>query len=325
MENRFTQSKANIGANKKRSFLKTVIRSAQKISPPGFGNLPFFYVAPFFLKGIQRGAITSRASSLAFNFFLALFPAIIFFFTLIPYVPIPHFQDQLLTMIQQIMPANAFDAARSTIEDIIRHQRSGLLSFGFFAALYFATNGVHAMIDAFNRTYHTIERRSFMKQRIIALIITVILSILVVSAITLLVMSQTIIRFFVKHGWVKNKTQIFFLATGNWITIAILIFLSISIIYYFGPRRKKRWSFISAGSVLASILSIITSLGFSFFVNNFGQYNKLYGSVGTLIVVLLWIYFNSLILLIGFELNASIFKAKDENSVLLRRRSRLYQ
>jgi membrane protein len=313
-----------VGIVRSRLYISGVLLS-RKIVLPGFSGLSLNYVWNFFIHGIQKGAINSRASSLAFNFFLALFPAIIFFFTLIPYVPIPHFQDQLLGLIKNILPTNAYLAVRTTIEDIVRHQRGGLLSFGFIAALYFATNGVHAMIDAFNKSFHGIETRSFLKQRVISVILTLSLSILVVTAILLMITNEYFIRWMFHHGWLKNKTQLFIILTFKWLVIAALLFFTISFIYYYGPAKKRKWRFISAGSTLATCLSILTSIGFSYFVNNFGQYNKLYGSMGTLIVVLLWIYFNSLILLIGFELNASINKAKAENETLQKRRSKLYR
>jgi membrane protein len=307
------------------SIYLALVHVSKRLILPGFNGLSLNYVWVFFINGIQKGAITSRASSLSFNFFLALFPAIIFFFTLIPYVPIPHFQDQLLDLIKNILPTQAFLAVRTTIEDIVRHQRGGLLSFGFIAALYFATNGVHAMIDAFNKSFHGIETRSFVKQRVISLILTISLSFLVVTAIVLIITNEYFIKWIVHHGLLKNKTQFLMLFAFKWLIIAALLFFTISFIYYYGPAKKRKWRFISAGSTLATFLSILTSIGFSYFVNNFGQYNKLYGSMGTLIVVLLWIYFNSLILLIGFELNASINKAKDENATLQKRRSKLYR
>ncbi len=305
--------------------LFSLVNLSKRLVLSSFDGMSIKYVWVFFIKGIQKGSITSRASSLSFNFFLALFPAIIFFFTLIPYVPIPHFQDQLLELIKNVLPNNAYEATRSTIEDIIRHQRGGLLSFGFIAALYFATNGVHAMIDAFNKTFHTIETRSFLKTRVISLILTIVLSFLVVTAIILMITNEYFVKWVVHHGLLKSKTQLLILLSAKWIIIVALLFFTISFIYYFGPSRKKKWRFISAGSTLATILSILTSIGFSYFVNNFGQYNKLYGSVGTLIVMLLWIYFNSLILLIGFELNASINKAKDEDNIIQKHRSKLYR
>jgi membrane protein len=287
-----------------------LLDTSKKLVLPGFNDLPVYNVATFFVKGITKGDITSRASSLSFNFFLALFPGIIFLFTLIPYVPINNFQDQLLNMIKDVMPRNAYQATRETIEDIIKHQRGGLLSIGFITALYFSTNGIHAIIGAFNKTYHAIETRSGFKQRLVSIMLTMILFSLLLIAIAIIIFGEISIHYFTEKGLLENIFTFYLILAAKWITILVLLIFAFSILYYFGPAKKGKWRFISPGSLLATILSILTSLGFNYFVNNFGQYNKLYGSIGTLIVVLLWIYFNSIILLIGFELNASIDHAK---------------
>jgi membrane protein len=273
---------------------------------PGMDGLSLSYMARFFVKGVINGAVPGRASSIAFNFFLALFPAVIFLFTLIPYIPVSGFQDQLLGIIEKIMPTNAYEAARSTIVDIVKHQRGGLLSFGFLFALYFSTNGINSIIEGFNKSYHLVETRSFFKQRVVALILTIILSILVLISISLMIFSETVLEYMMTFGLIKDGFIYQLLQAAKWIIILAQFFLGISFIYYLGPSRKMKWRFFSAGSILATLLCIIVSLGFTYFVNNFGQYNKVYGSIGTLIVVLLWIYFNSINLLLGFELNASV-------------------
>lgn len=283
--------------------------------------MPLYDVSNFFFKGIQKGALTTRASSLSFNFFLALFPSIIYLFTLIPYISfIPHFQDHLLALIQDILPKSAYKATKVTIEDIIRHKRGGLFSFGFLFAMYFSTSGINAMMESFNKTYHTIETRSPFKQRLVSLMLTILLTFLLVTAITLLIGTETVLHYFVKFGLLKNKMALPFIYIGKWLIIAAFFFFAISFLYYFGPAKKKRYHFISAGSILATFLAILTSIGFAYFINNFGRYNKLYGSIGTLIVILLWIYFNSIILLIGFELNASIDNLYVEKKIPKRNR-----
>lgn len=282
----------------------------RNIYPPGFEGSSLFEVGKYFCRGLSKGSISNRASSLAFNFFLALFPAIIFLFTLISYIPIRHFQDQLLEIIHNIVPAKAYQAARITIEDIIRHRRGDLLSFGFLTTLYFSTNGINAMIEGFNRTYHAIETRSFVKQRIIALFLTLLLSILLLISISLMLISQNMLFLLVKWKVVRFKVIYFVILSGKWFIISCMFFLGISSLYYFGPSRKRKWRFFSAGSFFATFLSGIISLGFSYFVNHFGSYNKVYGSIGTLIVILLWIYFNAIAILSGFELNASIHNAR---------------
>ncbi len=277
---------------------------------PGFDGIPIYDVSLFFIKGMQKGSITQRASSLAFNFFLALFPAIIFIFTLIPYLPISGFQTTLFEILQSILPANAFEAVKSTISDILTTKRTGLLSVGFILTLYFATNGVNAMIEAFNHTYHTAETRSWIKQRMISIFLVIILSILLIISIAFITFSAFSLNYLVDHGILKGQLTIYLLFASRWIILIAMLFFGVSFIYYFGPSKKKNFRFISPGSTLATLLTLITILGFNFYVANFSKYNALYGSIGTLIIILMWIYFNAIILLIGFELNASISFAK---------------
>ena len=281
------------------------IALSKKIILPGFERVPLYNVAAFFIKGIQNGTITSRASSVAFSFFLALFPTIIFLFTLIPYVPIQDFQNQLMDLLREFMPKSAFEATESTLEEIIKQPHGSLLSVGFISALYFSTNGFNSLIDAFNQSYHSIETRGVIRQRLVSILLVIIQTFLMLTAITLIVLTEFILYKFIP----RDNFAAYGILIGRWLIVLALLVSTISFIYYLGPASKKGWKFISAGSTLATILFIITSLGFAFYVNNFGQYNKLYGSIGTLIVVLLWIYFNSIILLLGFELNASIHSA----------------
>ncbi len=289
-------------------------QKAKLIKLPFFDGLPLYDVALFFWKGIVDGAISTRASAIAFNFILAIFPAIIFVFTLIPYIPITHFQQQLLTLLQSILPQNAFLAIEGTIENIVTQPRGGLLSFGFLAAFFFSTNGIVSVITAFNGTIHAIETRSWINQRLVALVLAVILTSLTTFSVALITLSQTLTKFLVKNGYLHSNLTYDLLLGGKWLIICALFFFSYAFLFYLAPARKTKFRFISAGGTLATILTIITSIGFSYYINHFGQYNTLYGSIGTLVVVMLSFYFNSLILLIGFELNVSIWRARRNNS-----------
>lgn len=289
--------------------VRAIARITQKIHPPGFEGLPLYDVLKFFLNGIHKGAITTRASSLAFSFFLALFPSAIFLFTLIPYIPVDGFQDSLLAMIKNFMPRDAFETMRETLEDIIHQQRGGLLSFGFVTALYFSTNGFNAMIGAFNQSYHQVETRSLLMQRLVSVLLVFIQTVLLLTATALLVYAG-----YLEHQLEGGAIGSWLLFIGKVAVVFALCLCSISATYYLGPAKRQRWKFVTAGSTFATVLSIITSLGFAYYVNNFDAYNKIYGSIGTLIVILLWIYFNSVILLLGFELNASIANAKKKKT-----------
>lgn len=289
--------------------IKTISIS-QKLVLPGFDGMPFYDVFLFFFKGMQKGAITQRASSLSFNFFLALFPAILFFFTLIPYIPIKDFQITLFQIMQTFLPENAFETVKSTISDILINKRSGLLSVGFIMALYFSTNGVNAVIDAFNQTYHTLESRSWIKQRMISVFLVIVMAVLIIVSIALITSGSYVIKYLVEHGILKGRITIYLIFASRWIILLALLFFSVSFLYFFAPSHKEHFRFISAGSSLATFLILSTTLGFNFYVANFSKYNALYGSIGTLIIILMWIYLNAIILLIGFELNASISNAK---------------
>ncbi|MBE9468121.1 MAG: YihY/virulence factor BrkB family protein [Bacteroidetes bacterium] len=285
---------------------------AKRVTLPGFDSVPLYDVGVFFINGLYNGAISLRASAIAYSFFLALFPAIIFLFTLIPYIPIDNFQVELLRMISGIMPNNAYSAIQTTIEDIAMHKRGGLLSFGFLASLIFSTNGIAAMISAFNGTVNSFENRNWFSIRFISVILVLILTSLITIAISLITFSRTFLNYLVSIGFLKDNITYYLIYFGQFIIIITLFFIAISFLYYLAPAKKTKWKFISAGATLATLLSIIISFIFSFYINHFGRYNTLYGSIGTIIVILVMFYINALVLIIGFELNAGIKNAKLE-------------
>lgn len=290
--------------------IRHLLRLSKEVRFLGFDGLPLYDVMAFFIKGMQKGWLNLRASAVAFNFILAIFPAIIFLFTLIAYIPVDGFQQQLLEMMQVLLPESVFTSISETFQDIITRQRGGLLSITVVSALYFSTNGVSTLIDSFNTTYHTIESRPYLIQRALALLITIILVLFTVIALALIIFGQMGMEFITDQGWLEDGWARFSLNLGRWIVIVALMFFAISVLYFFGPAKQTKWRFFSAGSSLATLLVLLTSLGFTYFVESFGQYNKLYGSIGTLVIVMLWMQLNSIALLIGFELNASIEDAK---------------
>jgi membrane protein len=278
---------------------------------PGFDGIPLFDVLVFLFKGLQKSSLTTRASSLAFRFFLALFPTIIFLLSLLPYIPIESFYQELLLILEELLPEEAYKTSVETIDDLFNKTHNTLLSFGFIFALYLASDGVNAMILAFQNSYHNPKEVGFIKQRATSLLLLVILTVLMVLAVGLIVFSEIIISFLISNGFMTDGISVVLLNIGNMIILLFIFLLGISSIYYFGSMEYKKFKFFSAGSTLATLLTILLSFGFAFYVNNFASYNKVYGSIGTLIVIMLWLYFNSLVLLIGYELNASIKHAKE--------------
>ena len=283
-----------------------VIDKSKRTTVVGLDGLPIYTVLDFFIKEIRKEHLNTKSTSLAFSFFLAIFPATIFLFTLIPYIPINNFQDQLLKILSQVLPANAFEAVQTTLTDIIKNQNGGLLTFGFIAALFFASNGIMALMRNFNKASLVSDKRRPWRKRVTAISLTFILSIMLIVGVSLIIAGNFIVNKLETLDIIHGALAKYSLLLVNWVIILLLFFSIISTLYYYGPASAKKFRFFSAGATIATLLSIISSLGFAFYVNNFGSYNKLYGSIGTLIVIMIWLYLNSMILLIGFELNASI-------------------
>lgn len=283
---------------------------------PGFGALPLYTVAIFFFQEIAREAILNKASSLAYNFMLAIFPGIIFLFTLIPYIPIDNFQEQLLDFMEVVIPENAFLTVESTLEDIVKNQNSGLLSIGFILATFFATNGVSSLMLAFNKASLIIESRSWGQQRLVAIGLTLMIIVALAVGMTIFTAAGYVIGYLRENIEFNAAFWSFVITASRWLILFGIYFLTVSILYKFGPASSRKWRLFSPGAMLATILAILTFSGFAFYINNFNAYNKLYGSIGTLIVIMIWLYLNSLILLVGFELNASIALSKQSIKIV---------
>ncbi len=282
-------------------------RSAQTITLPLFDGLSLYDVAIFFWKGIYEGAVTSRAASISFSFFLALFPGVIFVFTLIPFIPIEGFQNELFRLLRDVLPPNSFDAAYSTITDILTIKRGDLLGITVAAALFFATNGTLALIGNFGQTIHRLNVRGFWSQYLAAFWLTLALALLLIGGIAVLALGEVWIP-----TLIPGDNGIWLTALARWVVLLGLVLFAISLLFYYGPMRSAPWRFISPGALLATVLVWLTSYLFGIYVTDFSRYNQFYGSIGTLMIIQLWIYVNAIGLIIGFELNASMARAKTD-------------
>ena len=239
---------------------------------------------------------------------LALGPGVIFLLALIPLLPITNFQQELLEVFQRVMPDNSYIAIESLLSEIFAKHGS-LPLFGLLVSLFFAQKGISGMLDAFNTTYHIIETRPWYTQRLIAVVLMCIYYLLIIVAALIMFFSKTWLEHLLIAGYIKMNLTYYMFLIGKWVVIIVLTYFCISFMYYLAPRRKTKFRFFSAGSSLATVLTVAASLGFSYFVNHFAQFNKFFGSIGALIALMLWFNFNALTLLIGFELNASIKNA----------------
>ncbi len=264
-----------------------------------------------FIRGLDNGFLGVRGSAIAFNFFLALFPALITIFTIIPYIRVENFQELLLNMINTFIPEDSWDMVHHTIKDIILRPRAGLLSFSTFLTLLFTSSGISMMIAAFNNTYHYIEYRPWIRRRMLSFALAILITALLIVTIVLLAFGNIALDYLVENNIVRSDISIVLYQAVRYILIAALMFFAISVLYYFAPAKRKDFQFISHGAAITIILSALATWGFNFYIHNFGRYNYLYGSLGALIIFLFWIYLIAIILLIGFEFNAAVYQARD--------------
>ena len=284
--------------------VKFVIRKSKNIILPGFSGIPLFDVVRFFFIQIQKTSLNERAASIAFNLLVAIPPACIFLFTLTPYLPIKEFMPQLYELIRDIIPGKEnYQPIIDFLEDFISTERGGLLSFGFLLALYFSSNAMIGIMNSFNKmNYIGFSQRHIVHDRWVALKLTLILFLLMMISIVVLISRETVLTWL----GIESPTIRAIILNLRWIVIILLFFFTISFIYRYAPAVHKKWKLVNPGSILATFMMIACTMGFSYYVANFGNYNQLYGSIATIFILMLLIFFNSLVLLIGFELNVSI-------------------
>ncbi len=283
---------------------------SKKIILPGFDGVPLFDVIIFFKEQIARVGLTERASAISYNFIMSIPPTCLFLFTLIPQLPFvrrAQVKRQLHTIIRDIIPADTYNKnIIAFVDSFFKQDHIALLSFGFLLLIFFASNGMMGLMRSFNKNYIGFEKRTGLNTRLVAIKLTFINMGLLLGCLLLLVLQSAVLKWLgIKSIFVLNVIGVF-----RWLFIISLIFYAIAFIYKYAPAIQKRWKLASPGAILATFLSILTTLGFSIFVNNFGKYNALYGSIGTIIVLMIIIYINSLVLLIGYELNVSIHSIK---------------
>lgn len=273
---------------------------------PGFKSQTVFDVARFFIAEVQRNSIQVRATSVSFHFLMATFPTLLVLFTIIPYLPIAGLKEGLLNFVYQLLPSNGYEFVYKTAEDIVMREHGGLLSVGILLSLYYTSRGVVGILNAFDKAYPSFYRRKFVRKTLVSFKVSFLLIILVMASIGVIVFGQWVLPLVLNYFEMTSRFTLNAVVVLRWVALVALLYVGFSLIYYYGPAIRQRWSFFTAGSTLATILSLIASLLFSFIINHFGQLNKLYGSIGTLIIMMLWIYWNAMILLVGFELNAAI-------------------
>ncbi len=277
-------------------------------------GLSLYDLLEMYILGIFKGAFSYRASAIAFSFFMALFPFALFILNLIPYIPIKNFQVDFINFIAQNVPPNTFEAINKIIMDILNNSYKGLLSTGFILSIFLMTNGVNAILGGFEMSEHITLTRGYFRQYLIALALSLILSLLLLITVAAIIVFEVFIQ--------KIKIQNFFsdnislIEWGRYIFVVLMILVTTSILYKYGTKETTKIKFISSGSIFTTILIIVSSYVFGIYVEKFATYNELYGSIGTLLVLMFYIWINCMVLLLGFELNATINKLKRKNLYL---------
>ncbi|WP_281228832.1 YihY/virulence factor BrkB family protein [Flavobacterium aquiphilum] len=290
--------------------IRSLMHVLKRIKFPGLGGFSLYDLLELFFQGVIDGAFSYHASSVAFSFFMSLFPFALFILNLIPYIPIEGFQDDFLQFVKEGVPPNTFDAIASIINDILNNSHTGLVSSGFFLSIFLMANGINAILGGFESSKHVLEKRGWLNQYIVALGISLLLSIILLLTVAIIVVFEVVIQ----STMIKDvlSDQIPAIILGRYIFIVLMILITCSILLRYGTKQSHKPPFISIGSVFTTILIVISSYFFGIWVLRFSKYNELYGSIGTLLIMMFYIWINCMILLLGFELNATIHKLKKE-------------
>ena len=296
---------SNVAGSRPASYM---VRKSKETQLPGFRGIPLFDVIKFFMAQVKTVGMTERASAISFNIVMAIPPAIIFLFTLIPFMPISRgFEQELYSLIRDVVPGEKDNAVLiNFLQDFINNPRNDLLSLGFILSLFFTSNAMMGVMRSFDKNYIGFKKRTELQKRIAAIKITFVLFVFIFFTLLLFIMQGTVLNLM----GIENKLARSIIVNLRWVIIVLLLFASISFIYRHAPAIHKKWRMINPGSIIATGLTLLLTVIFSWWVGKFNNFNQLYGSIGTILIIMALIFVYSLVLLIGFELNVSITSLK---------------
>lgn len=290
-----------------RKRLESVLRL---IVIPGFGGVPLYDVLVYFIRGFTQVNLIDRAAAVAFYVFLALFPTILFLFTLIPYFPLQGVTTSVLEALHDILPPGTYDSVSSTINEIMSIEHGGLMSIGLLLAFYFSTSAVSSFFRGFNMGDKEFGQVSFFKEQIYSILVMLMFVVLLLLSLVLMTLGQKLLPILFTKIHLYKGITVFMINLVRWLIVIFALIVAMSLLYYFGNPRSKKFKLFTPGSLLFTGLFIVGTILFNFYISNISTYNLLYGSIGGLIIFVIWIYFNCILVLIGYELNKSIAKAQ---------------
>lgn len=288
--------------------LRNLARFTKSIKLPWLQGLSLYDLLEIYFVGIAEGALTYRAAAISFSFFMALFPFALFILNLIPYIPIDHFQDDFMRFVSQSVPPNTYDAIAAILNDILNNSHSGLLSWGVVLSIFLAANGLNSILGGFETASHVIIKRGFLRQYAVALGMSIIMVFILLFTVATIVTLEVVLQNLKIENIFSDTIPL--LEGTRYLFLMFMILITVSVLFKFGTKRTGKRSFISIGSVFTTILVIISSYSFGIWVVKFSRYNELYGSIGTLLILMFYIWINCIVLLLGFELNAAVNRAK---------------
>lgn len=289
-----------------------VVIKLKTITLPGFDGIAVFDVYRFFIAEIKANSLGTRSKAIAFSFFLALFPALLFVVSLIPYIPYVNELDvNIMDFLRRVLPDKTiYDFVAGFLEpllqDIANNKRGGLLTGSFIMVMFLTSNGVMTLLSSFDKSYEHYQKRNAFQSRITAFKITGLLVLLFIFSLGMVVVGQDLFSYIIESVGIENRFTHTLLDILRYVLVILMFFFGISMIYYYGPATKKKYKFMSTGATVATIMSLLVSFGFSYWVSNFNRLNVIFGSIGTIMLLMIWLNINAFILLIGYEINASI-------------------
>lgn len=287
--------------------LNKVVEFTKIIKLPRIEGLSLYDLLELYILGLVKGAFSYRAGSIAFSFFMALFPFALFLLNLIPYIPIENFQQDFLKFVEESVPPTTYGAIELILIDIMNNSYRSLLSSGVIMSILFMSNGMNALISGFESSYHIRVSRNFFRQYGIAIILSILMSVFIIISIATYLTVEVFMH-------VSENPLIADMA--RYLFVIFMVLLMVSTLFKFSAKETKKMSFFSFGSVMTTALIVVTSYFFGIYVTHFAKYNELYGSIGTLLVIMIYIWINCMILLLGFDLNAAIYRLKQKNKYI---------
>jgi len=301
--------------------LNILVRFLSRVKLPGLEGLSLYDLLELYITGIVHGALTARAGAIAFSFFMAIFPFLLFVLIVIPYIPIEGFKGEFLSFLESILPPSTSDFFFKNIFENINTQNGGLLSSVFLLSIFLMGNGVNAVFSGFENSYHDQLSRNVFRQYLYALGVALILAFLLIITVAVfgyfqIYVIQNIFDSLEAQGLAKNGADVGWIVFAKYLFFVIMLYLGTATLYYFGTKEGKHSKFFSIGALFTTLLIMLTSYLFGIYIQNFAKYNELYGSIGALLILMFYLWLNSNILLLGFELNTSLYKLRKKSKLI---------